>query len=306
MSLTEGLVVQAPGYSVARFREATDVASVCKEIVLKTAVKIGDRNYVRVEGWTSIAVAHGCIASVVPGTVVEVMRGDKVIGIKAVTELKRQHDGAVLANAEGYVGDDEIDWYGSHGEKIKKWNKVQKREVEVVVPKRADFAIRSMAQTRGISKVCRNAFSHVVVLMNANLSTTPYEEVVDPNEEVGDRSEGKPTEPAQDAPGRAEEKAPAPTGANPPAEEKKKEISVPRDESVALEQQFREGKWEKVKIHFGKNKGTTLGQLERAQLLWYCFTWGGPSGKPNQDDLILRAACNVAIDENKLEEPTRR
>jgi hypothetical protein len=34
-----------------------------------------------------------------------------------------------------------------------------------------------MAQTRAISRACRSAFAHVVVMMNAGLSTTPAEEV---------------------------------------------------------------------------------------------------------------------------------
>jgi hypothetical protein len=43
-----------------------------------------------------------------------------------------------------------------------------------------------MAQTRAISRVCRSAFAHVVVMMNANLSTTPAEEMdfAQPVEEV--------------------------------------------------------------------------------------------------------------------------
>ena len=45
------------------------------------------------------------------------------------------------------------------------------------LPKRADYAIRAMAQTRAISRACRSAFAHVVVMMNAGLSTTPAEEV---------------------------------------------------------------------------------------------------------------------------------
>jgi hypothetical protein len=38
-----------------------------------------------------------------------------------------------------------------------------------------------MAQTRAISRVCRSAFAHVVVLIDKELSTTPAEEV--PREE---------------------------------------------------------------------------------------------------------------------------
>ena len=47
----------------AHIRQATDVAGACREIVKATAQRIGNRDYVRVEGWQSIAVAHGCVAS---------------------------------------------------------------------------------------------------------------------------------------------------------------------------------------------------------------------------------------------------
>jgi hypothetical protein len=46
------------------------------------------------------------------------------------------------------------------------------------LPKRPDYAIRAMAQTRAISRACRSAFAHVVVMMNAGLETTPAEEMM--------------------------------------------------------------------------------------------------------------------------------
>ena len=39
-----------------------------------------------------------------------------------------------------------------------------------------------MAQTRAISRVCRSAFAHCVVLIDAELSTTPAEEAEDASE----------------------------------------------------------------------------------------------------------------------------
>src|SRR3546814_4663117 len=36
-----------------------------------------------------------------------------------------------------------------------------------------------MAQTRAISRACRSAFAHVVVMIDADLATTPAEEVPD-------------------------------------------------------------------------------------------------------------------------------
>ena len=131
-------------------RRATDVAGVCKEIVLKTAVQIQGRKYVRCEGWMSIATAHGCIAS---SKDVEKVEG----GWRAIGEIRRISDGVALATAEGFVGLDET----------KTW------------AVRPEYACRAMAQTRAISRACRAAFSHVVVMMDAGLSTTPAEEVPD-------------------------------------------------------------------------------------------------------------------------------
>lgn len=145
--------------AVVLTRRASDVAGLCKEIVLKTSLSIQGRKYVRVEGWQSIATAHGCVAGCRD---VEKVQG----GFRAIGELRRS-DGAVIATAEGFVGEDEPTWFGGISPSGK------------TLPKRPDYAIRAMCQTRAISRVCRSAFAHVVVLMDANLSTTPAEEVPD-------------------------------------------------------------------------------------------------------------------------------
>jgi hypothetical protein len=43
--------------------------------------------------------------------------------------------------------------------------------------KRPMFARRAMAQTRAISRACRSAFAHVVILIDRSLGTTPAEEM---------------------------------------------------------------------------------------------------------------------------------
>jgi hypothetical protein len=62
--------------------------------------------------------------------------------------------GSVIATAEGFIGTDEPVW-----------------------AKRPEYAKRAMAQTRAISRACRSAFAHVVVLIGGGLETTPAEEV---------------------------------------------------------------------------------------------------------------------------------
>lgn len=135
--------------AVDSYRMSTDAAAMCKEIVLASAQNIQGKKYVRVEGWQAIAIAHGCTASSS-----NVERTDT--GFRAIGKVIRMSDGMVLSTAEGFVGDDEATW-----------------------GKRPEYARRAMAQTRAISRACRSAFAHVVVMMNAGLSTTPAEEVPD-------------------------------------------------------------------------------------------------------------------------------
>jgi len=128
-------------------RQSSDVAGACREIVKATAQRIGNRDYVKVEGWQAIAVAHGCVAS---AKGVEKIEG----GFRCIGEVRKMENGLVISQAEGFVGDDEPMW-----------------------AKRPEYARRAMCQTRAISRACRSAFAHIVVLIDRNLSTTPAEEV---------------------------------------------------------------------------------------------------------------------------------
>lgn len=146
------------------FRQSTDAAGLCGAIVKQTAKPIQGRRFVSVEGWQAIAIAHGCAAG---ARDVEKVEG----GVRAIGEVRRMSDGQVISTAEGFVGEDEAVWFG--GTVKNKWGKTTTHE------KRADYAIRAMAQTRAISRACRSAFAHVVVMIDAELSTTPAEEVPD-------------------------------------------------------------------------------------------------------------------------------
>jgi len=139
------------------YRASTDAASLCRDIVVAAATTIQGRRYVSVEGWQAIAVAHGCAAGAED---VEAVEG----GVRARGVVRRMSDGVIISTAEGFVGEDEPTWYGGQ---------VRGK----TLPKRPDYAIRAMAQTRAISRACRSSFAHVVLLMNAGLSTTPAEEV---------------------------------------------------------------------------------------------------------------------------------
>jgi hypothetical protein len=130
---------------------AQSVADVCRTIVKNTALPIKGKKYVRVEGWEAIAAAHGFVAGAR-----DVERTET--GYRAIGELRRISDGTLIAQSEGFVGTDEETWSG-----------------------RNEYAARAMAQTRAISRVCRSAFAHVIVLIDAELQTTPAEEM--PHEE---------------------------------------------------------------------------------------------------------------------------
>lgn len=142
---TEMTTVEAT--ALVSHRAATNAAGLCRDLVLKTATKIQGKRYVPVEGWQAIANTFGCVAS---AKNVERIEG----GFRATGQVVRVADGTVLAEAEGFVGDDESTW-----------------------AKRPVFARRAMAQTRAISRACRSAFAFVVTLMDAGLETTPAEEM---------------------------------------------------------------------------------------------------------------------------------
>jgi len=147
MESTQLAVSSGTQHQVSHHRQATEVASVCKEIVTRTAQNIQGRKYVRVEGWQSVANAFGCVASAK-----DVERTET--GYRAIGQVRRMDTGAVICEAEGFVGDDERTW-----------------------AKRDEYAKRAMAQTRAISRACRSAFAFVVTMMDAGLETTPAEEV---------------------------------------------------------------------------------------------------------------------------------
>ena len=160
MENTQLAVSSSTAHQISPTRQASDVAGVCKEIVLKTAQNIQGRKYIRVEGWQSIANAYGCVASAKDAERTET-------GFRAIGQVRRMDTGIVIAEAEGFVGDDE-----------RTWNK------------RDEYAKRAMAQTRAISRACRSAFAFVVTYMDAGLETTPAEEV--PSEGFVDAPHPKP------------------------------------------------------------------------------------------------------------------
>ncbi len=238
-------------------RQATDVAGVCRDIVSKTALSIQGRKYVRVEGWMSIATAHGCIASAGP---VERVEG----GFRCMAEIRRISDGTVLCTGEGFVGEDETTWFGGVSPGGKN------------LLKRPDYAIRAMTQTRAISRACRTAFSHVVVLMDSGLSTTPAEEV--PDGGFDDHTQP----PARQSAPQAEPKRVAPT-------QEPAAVSVPREPAQAGDDS-----WRSVIVpkFIKKYAGMTLGEMADKDLQWWAQNYEPKpyNGRISDKDLDFKAA----------------
>jgi hypothetical protein len=138
--------------------EATEKAAVLAEIIEKQKVYINIRNrkYVRCEGWTTLARMMGYIPTIKKVEVVYDKDGniEKAIATAALVDIRT---GIEFTTAESMCSVKEKNWTD-----------------------RDEYAIRSMAQTRAVSKVCRLALSWVMVL--AGFEATPAEEMLEENE----------------------------------------------------------------------------------------------------------------------------
>jgi hypothetical protein len=149
-AVIDGSIVKVETHetSVAEYhRKASDVAGLVKAIVLGKAIQVSGRKYVPVDAYQAIANAMGCVAS---ARDVKRVEG----GYTAIGEVRRLSDGKVMAEGEGFVGDDEPKW-----------------------AKGPEYARRAMVQTRAIGRACRAAFAFVVPMIDLGLSSTPAEEM---------------------------------------------------------------------------------------------------------------------------------
>jgi hypothetical protein len=226
-------------------RQATDVAGACRAIVKETCQRIGQKDYVRVEGWQAIAVAHGCVASAR-----DVERLED--GYRCIGEVKRMDNGQVISQAEGFLGDDEPMWAS-----------------------RPTYAKRAMVQTRAISRACRSAFAHIVVLIDSKLSTTPAEEIPAGGFEDINTDKYEPAPKAEPAKISKADLADITAKLNSP---NKTNGTEPRD----------------MELKFGKHKGSTIRQiamlgdkgLDYLEWLSRQDLKPGADGKPYKNDII--------------------
>ena len=160
---------------------ALNVAGLVREVVKQATVSIEDRNYVRVEGWQAIANGFGCVASARDVTR-EYDDGGEFVGFKALGEVHRINDHALIATGEGFIGTDEVRWFGGVATV---WDKQTRRRVEKKFDPAPEYAARSMVQTRAISRACKAAFAFVILMIDKSLSTTPAEEIEPGDEPTG-------------------------------------------------------------------------------------------------------------------------
>lgn len=134
-----------------QLREAQARAAILVQVIQAQGLskRFGNsaKPHVFVEGWQFLASQFGLIPEIE-------WTKDLTDGWEARAVLKRMSDGQVVSAAEAECRTSEANWKG-----------------------RPSYAVKSMAQTRAVSKVCRIALSSVMVM--AGMSATPAEEMMD-------------------------------------------------------------------------------------------------------------------------------
>ena len=138
----------------ASLAEASAKARVMKQVISANnlAVKIGGGEHIKVEGWITLATAYGCTAQIVWSRKIE----GYIQAYEAKAEVLKQTPNGVVV-----IGSAEAEC-GTRGDG--QWENDS-----------PEYAVRSMAQTRAISKAIAGVLRWVVVL--AGYSGTPYDEM---------------------------------------------------------------------------------------------------------------------------------
>lgn len=193
---------------------AVKQADALKSIIDKKNLAIyiggGKKPHVLIDGWMTLMALNG----VMPYTVsVDRQRDDnKLLTAYVVTEIRRVSDGFVLTRVESSCSQHEP-----------RWSKAE------------DYAVVSMAQTRGVGKGCRQLFGWVMAL--AGYDATPAEEMP--------HSDGGLARPVTPQPGDADARPLTPmdeeSKAAIQAEVKKLGVAISRGDAKAIEMQ---GHWQ--------------------------------------------------------------
>lgn len=150
--------------------DAARAAAALKQVIEQTgaSLKLGQSEHLKVEAWITLARFFNCAARIAETRLVTI--GD-IHGYEAFAQVVHLGDGTVVSSGEAMCMTDEPQW---RERAVYEWRDgVRMKTGSEPVPL---FQLRSMAQTRAISKACANAFRWVVVL--AGFSGTPAEEMV--------------------------------------------------------------------------------------------------------------------------------
>jgi hypothetical protein len=150
------LSVPTPAQFSASLAEAQAKAQSLKAMISanKWSVDIRGSEHIRVEAWITLASGYGCTAQIVEGSVRRLEGYDSAFEARAEVLRSTPTGTVVIGAAEAECG--------TEGDGI--WEHDQ-----------AAYAVRSMAQTRAISKAISSVFRWVVVL--AGYSGTPFEDM---------------------------------------------------------------------------------------------------------------------------------
>jgi len=143
---------------VALIQQASAIASELAKIIKtkKLSSRIQGREFVHVEGWSTMGAMLGVLPREVPDGTIRHEDGS----YEATVELIRINDGAIIGRASALCGVDEKD-----------------RKGKLTWGNRPEYARRSMAITRATGKAYRLGFSWIMAL--AGYEPTPAEEIVD-------------------------------------------------------------------------------------------------------------------------------
>ncbi len=180
--------------------EAQKAAAALKDVVIQTkaAIRLGESEHLKSEAWQTLGHFYGLTGRIKETRFVQF--GD-VRGFEAFAELVHVASGKIVSTAESMCLSDESRWSARTKYEWKDNKRVKVGEEQVPL-----FQLRSMAQTRAISRVHANALKWVVVL--AGYNPTPAEEIME-----GDEGPEKPkvqmpqrkAQPAQEAPAPTDE-----------------------------------------------------------------------------------------------------
>mgnify|MGYP006401185567 FL=1 len=137
------------------------------------SVRIGNSDHIRVEAWITLASGYNCTAQIVEGSVRPIEGYNRAFEARAEVLRSTPAGTVVIGAAEAECG--------TEGDGI--WEADQPR-----------YAVRSMAQTRAISKAISSVLRWVVVL--AGYSGTPFEDM--PANAAGFNNQAQSPRPASD------------------------------------------------------------------------------------------------------------